>query len=323
MTDQNNSHANQTTFYNIDIYNDNSTGGDISSVFTTSFQSPLLLNPSHHEISVARARIPLDQIPLSQDNIPFQKWQIEIGVPVVTTLGTYTYFSDYVPQFNPIQLNEANFTIGIDDQNLFTTSLPENEPTTNPTLTLTPKIPAMPVPVGFQSGEGILGVSNTVCGLTYTAVCINNTTVSRYVTATGAFVDTQNLRVFFELPQGVVLGICMAPNSNTVYAIMYDGNNQHYLCDVFNMVVVIKDIDEYGLQINLISMSCTTNLVSFSYLNTNNNNNLVQIWTLNQVNDPVNLNTYSQPGYTAAYLDSGLNFFCRSNRYECILYEKS
>ena len=40
MTDQNNFHNNQTTFYNIDIYNDNSTGGDISSVFTTSFQSP-------------------------------------------------------------------------------------------------------------------------------------------------------------------------------------------------------------------------------------------------------------------------------------------
>ncbi len=37
MTDQNNSHNNQTTFYNIDIYNDNSTGGDIPSTFTTSF----------------------------------------------------------------------------------------------------------------------------------------------------------------------------------------------------------------------------------------------------------------------------------------------
>ena len=72
MTDQNNSHPNQTTFYNIDIYNDNSTGGDISSVFTTSFQSPLLLNPSHHEISVARARVPLDQIPLSFNN----KWNL-------------------------------------------------------------------------------------------------------------------------------------------------------------------------------------------------------------------------------------------------------
>ncbi len=63
MTDQNNFHHNQTTFYNIDIYNDNSTGDDISSIFTTSFQAPLLMNPSHHEITVARARIPCDQIP--------------------------------------------------------------------------------------------------------------------------------------------------------------------------------------------------------------------------------------------------------------------
>ena len=100
MTDQNNFHNNQTTFYNIDIYNDNSTGGDISSVFTTSFQAPLLLNPSHHEITVARARIPCDQIPLSQDNIPFHQWQIEIGVPLKDGSG-YTYYNSYVPQFNP------------------------------------------------------------------------------------------------------------------------------------------------------------------------------------------------------------------------------
>ncbi len=93
MTDQNNQHNNQTTFYNIDIYNDNSTNGDISSIFSSSFQTPLLLNPSHHEICVARARIPCDQIPLSQDNIPFHQWEIEIGVPnnIVPPATAQTY----------------------------------------------------------------------------------------------------------------------------------------------------------------------------------------------------------------------------------------
>ena len=100
MTDQNNSHINQTTFFNIDVYNDNSTGGDISSIYETSLQSPLLIRPNEHEICCCRARIPLDQVPLSQDNIPFQKWQIEIGVPIVATPGTYTYYNSYVPQFN-------------------------------------------------------------------------------------------------------------------------------------------------------------------------------------------------------------------------------
>ena len=309
MTDQNNSHPNQTTFYNIDIYNDNSTGGDISSVFTTSFQSPLLLNPSHHEISVARARVPLDQIPLSQDNIPFQKWQIEIGVPNVLSLGTYTYYNSYVPQFNAIQLTPTNnFTIGINTNNLYTSTLPENQPTSNPTLTLTPKVPALPVPVAIHLG-GNVGVSNTVCGLSYTAVCVDNFIVSRYVTATGAFVDTKNLREFFEMSLANVLGICMAPNSNTVYAVVYDNVNHHYLCDVFNGAQVIKSIDETGLQLGLLSISCSTNYLSFGYLNTNNNNNLVQIWSLNQVLNPVNLNTRSQPGYTATYLDSSSAFF--------------
>ena len=103
LTYQNNPHSNQTTFYNIDIYNDNSTGGDIPNIFTTSFQSPLLLNPYHHELCVTRARIPCDLIPLSQpDNIAFHQWQIEIGVPNIGNGPmTYTYYNAYVPQFLP------------------------------------------------------------------------------------------------------------------------------------------------------------------------------------------------------------------------------
>ena len=124
MTDQKNFHNNQTTFYNIDIYNDNSTGGDISSVFTTSFQSPILLNPSHHEITVARARIPCDQIPLSQDNIPFHQWQIEIGVPVVGVPNQYTYYNSYVPQFGSDIPVENDFLIGYNNHQAKSTALP-------------------------------------------------------------------------------------------------------------------------------------------------------------------------------------------------------
>ena len=296
-------------YYNIDIYNDNSTNGDISSKYSTAFNSPLLMDTSNYEVACVRARIPLDSVSISRKNIPFQQWSVELGIPVLgQPAHTYTYYSEYVPQFNALPLNENRFTLGINTNNLYTTSLPENEPTTNPTLTLALKSPVLPVPVAFQLG-GIVGVSNTVCGLSYTAVCIDDYNISRYVTATGAFVDTQNMRVFFELPLANVLGICMAPNSNRVYAIIYDGTNNHYLCDVFNNVVVIEHIDETGLQLGLLSISCSTNYLSFGYLNTNNNNNLVQIWSLNQVNNPVNITTQSKPGPIATYLDSGSAFF--------------
>ncbi len=50
MTDFNNNHILQSTFFNIDVYNDNSTGDDISSIYQTSLQSPLLIRPNEHEI---------------------------------------------------------------------------------------------------------------------------------------------------------------------------------------------------------------------------------------------------------------------------------
>ncbi|MEI7669648.1 MAG: hypothetical protein WCJ33_06170, partial [Pseudomonadota bacterium] len=306
MTDQNNSHINQTTFFNIDVYNDNSTGGDISSIYQTSLQSPLLIRPNEHEICCCRARIPLDQVPLSQDNIPFQKWQIEIGVPIVATPGTYTYYNSYVPQFNAIQQTLAGFTIGINTNNLYTSSLPENEPTTNPTLTLTPKIPALPLPVNFQLG-GNIGVSNTVFGLSYTAYCdINLHTIKRYVTATGVYVDDIDLQLKFLFPDGIVLGVCMPPNSNTVYAIVFNGLNDHYLCDVFNPTITKRSINVSGPQLDLISLSCCNDFVSFGYLS--QTVNFVQNWIL--VEDiPSFLNLSPQTGYTSVYFDSALNFF--------------
>ena len=120
-----NSEAKQSNsiYYNIDIYNDNATGADISSKFQTAFNSPLLMDTSNYEVAVARARIPLDQIPLSQENIPFQKWQIEIGVPSTMSENDYTYYSSYVPQFlpniAPYSLNTA--LVGFVNTGMFST----------------------------------------------------------------------------------------------------------------------------------------------------------------------------------------------------------
>ena len=253
-------------YYNIDIYNDNSTNGDISSKYSTAFNSPLLMDTSNYEVACVRARIPLDNVPLSQKNIPFEQYSVEIGIPVLgQPAHTYTYYSEYVPQFNALSTYENKFTIGVDGQNLFTSSLPVNEPTNNPTLTLTPKVPVIPGPVGLKPID--TGSPNTVFGLSYTALCIDDHHISRYVTATNVLVDTIDIRTRFNVLNAVLLGICMPTNTNDVYAVFYDGGD-HFLCNASytlgNQLNLILGLT--GDEINLFSFTCSDALISLSYI---------------------------------------------------------
>lgn len=317
------------TYYNIDIYNDNSTQGDISSKYATAFSSPLLVNTSDYDVCVARARIPLDQIPLSQDNIPFEKWQIEIGVPTIgQPAHTYTYYNDFVPQFNPIPFASSNnFTIGVEGQNLFTSLLPVNEPSTTQTLTLTSKVPALPVPVALLPMD--TGSSNTVFGLSYTAVCIDDHRISRYVTATNVLVDTINIRTRFNLgPDAVLLGICMPTNTNDVYAIFYDGGD-HFICNASytlgNQLNVIQGLS--GDQINLFSFTCSDALISLAYIHQqaltyyNRNFTIGVPPTLDQPGTIQFLSVFLNPNnIKRTYIDSNQQYFVGiSNHNDCHL----
>ena len=93
---------------------------------------------------LARARIPCDQIPLSQDNIPFQQWQIEIGVPVVGVPNQYTYYNSYVPQFNPTPSYTEYFNqaiIGFQYTDLQLLQIASNQPSGSLPLVLQPYSP--------------------------------------------------------------------------------------------------------------------------------------------------------------------------------------
>ena len=221
MTDQNNFHNNQTTFYNIDIYNDNSTGGDISSVFTSSFQAPLLLNPSHHEITVARARIPCDQIPLSQDNIPFHQWQIEIGVPVVGKVpAEYTYYNSYVPQFNPTPPSVEYFDtarIGFFATDLQIITLPHNTLSGDVPLNLETYNNS---PVQQYSLINSPHLSTIVYAKNYYYAVIDLTTFDSY--EYGSNTPYNRLSIIPGVNNGEIYGLCANQTEDIFYVLVYD-----------------------------------------------------------------------------------------------------
>ena len=286
MTDQNNFHNNQTTFYNIDIYNDNSTGGDISSVFTTSFQAPLLLNPSHHEITVARARIPCDQIPLSQDNIPFHQWQIEIGVPLKDGSG-YTYYNSYVPQFNPTPayiLYFHNATIGLKGYTLQTLQIMETTPPSGDVpLVLQPWL--SPVTQTYLVNSPNL--SNVAYGQDYYYEVNSLTTLNVYQYLG---TEAQELSIYSGgyLTNAQIFGICATQSFSTFYVLAYDLNYSNLVLVPFiniASVPTILVIASLPSSIGINSFSCNGTYLSVSV----QNGNTCQIY--NYSTDPRNFGT--------------------------------
>ena len=288
MTDQNNFHNNQTTFYNIDIYNDNSTGGDISSVFTTSFQSPLLLNPSHHEITVARARIPCDQIPLSQDNIPFHQWQIEIGVPVVGKIPVeYTYYNSYVPQFLPVPayiLYFHNATIGLNGSTLQTLQIMETTPPAGDVpLVLQPWL--SPVTQTYLANSPNL--SNVAYGKDYYYEVNSLTTLNVYQYLG---TEAQELSIYSGgyLTNAQIYGICATQSQGTFYVLAYDLNYSTLVIVPFINIAsepTILVIASLPSSIDINSFSCNGTYLSVSV----QNGNTCQIY--NYSTDPMNFGT--------------------------------
>ena len=225
MTDSNKNHKNENNYYNIDIYNDNSTGGDISSVFTTSFQSPLLLNPSHHEITVARARIPCDQIPLSQDNIPFQQWQIEIGVPVVGVPNQYTYYNSYVPQFLPVPPRTVTYDkaiIGLQYTNAQTLSIAAPQPTGEVPLELTPYSEVLQATLYKSPRLSTISYGNAYYYevTTYTEFNVRSY-VDNSIVAHHSVVSSPGIE------DGYIYGICSSQSSGILYILVQDVTNNN------------------------------------------------------------------------------------------------
>ena len=84
----------QRSYYNVNIYND--TNDVIECKYSANMIVPLLDKPNQYEVSVVRASVPLDGIPISQVNIGFESWQVQF-----TNTQTNQTSNAYVSQFNP------------------------------------------------------------------------------------------------------------------------------------------------------------------------------------------------------------------------------
>ena len=312
MTDQNNAHINQTTFFNIDVYNNNSTGGDISSIYQTSLQSPLLIHPNEHEICCCRARIPLDQIPLSQDNIPFQQWKIEVGVPIVGALSTYNYYQSYVPQFNPITTSSNIFSQATLNEGLNTYSLPITEPIgadqiVAGTPSLTPIAPAF---IG-----GVKGISNIVFSLSYTVYTPGLAIVQRYTDGASTIHDSINLRVLYNEPNLLIRGMCANTENDRVYVFCYtpDGGGQHFIFDIYTNISFDLGMADPPVQCK--SMSCSASQLTLTFSNqispnvqTDIHNYAISIGAI------IPTTTYPQRQMEYSFIDASDNFYVTSQQ---------
>ena len=259
-------------YYNIDIYNDNSTNGDISSKFQTAFNSPLLMDTSNYEVAVARARIPLDQIPLSQENIPFNKWQIEIGVPLTEGYG-YTYYNSYVPQFLPriVENNYNTATLGINTLNLGTMTILAG--TSSPTGTVVPTITPSSTAIlqGFTVTFDVSGLTN-VSNIAYSKNYIVECTTIRVVRFTydkvlvpGSPWDIRDVMG----SSARIIAMCASQLRDNVYVLGYqpDGGGSWTIVEIYEgggaaPLPLNSDGNAFPSNVGIYSMSCSDQSLS-------------------------------------------------------------
>lgn len=102
----------QKIYYNCEIVNN--TGVNIEASYTANLLKPLVDNPSNFNINVNRFRLPLNGIPLTENNIPFQQYQVALGY---TQDGNTRYFEEYVNQYNSVQSVINNIIVYKDSNN--------------------------------------------------------------------------------------------------------------------------------------------------------------------------------------------------------------
>ena len=196
----------QRSYYNVNIYND--TNDVIECKYSANMIVPLLDKPNQYEVSVVRASVPLDGIPISQVNIGFESWQVQF-----TNTQTNQTSNAYVQQFNPNieTYNESTAIIGLLNSNLQTLTLPEPEPTFQPPLNLTPYSTA--VSQGVISGNN----SNISYSLTYINVVSNYTQIRSYIY--GSNIVSNTITITDHTSNTVIRGVCSSQGSDILYVL--------------------------------------------------------------------------------------------------------
>jgi len=133
-------------YFNVEITNN--TTENILAKSETTLLKPLFRDPENWDLCINRFRLPLNGIPLTRNNIPFEQWQVSLGF---YNNSQWTYKSSYVPQYNPAYKtvnipNTFAFTLGAkylsinpdltNPQTYTTTSLTDFNSTIQPTYDL-------------------------------------------------------------------------------------------------------------------------------------------------------------------------------------------
>lgn len=78
----------------------NQSGTTKPAKYETVLSKPFFNDPDHWQLAINRMRVPLSGIPLTRNNIPFQKWQVGLQYKTSFTSSTSQTVT-YVPQYNP------------------------------------------------------------------------------------------------------------------------------------------------------------------------------------------------------------------------------
>ena len=88
----------RTTRFYYNAQSHNRTNSTVSAVYQDTQLKDLFRDTSSYDLAINRFRVPLN-MPLTPNNIPFQKWQV--GLSYTSTVdGTTTIELAYVPQYN-------------------------------------------------------------------------------------------------------------------------------------------------------------------------------------------------------------------------------
>jgi len=217
----------QRSYYNINIYND--TNDDIEAKYSANTIVPLLDKPNQYEVSVVRASVPLDGIPISQYNIGFESWQVQF-----TNTQTNDTSNAYVQQFNP---NTEPYTdntalIGCVDDGMLSTILLEytQAPTGIATFTLGGLLNT-PIPA-FISGTGVSNITYTQA---YVAYCSSPVLVDLYAYNSNVVHNTYNIITVSGRPNAIIRGFCSCQVNEYIYALVYDtGSGEWFIMELSN-----------------------------------------------------------------------------------------
>jgi len=257
------------------------------------------------------------QIPLSQDNIPFHQWQIEIGVPVVGVPNQYTYYNSYVPQFGSDIPVENDFLIGYNNHQAKSTALPLSQPTEPVVLTLTDISQPAYVSVLPTSQN----ISNTVFGLSYMAITDGHmTSIYAEPNTNPTLIKTIDLQAQLQVSNLIILGIACPSLSNNFYSICYTSDNggNTYIFDLQNTSVYLNINIQNGMLLHNISCSTTQLTISFFV----DNSNFILNYTLSDTAITY-LSTSSSNPITSSYIDANNNYYLYTRLGQALYYFNS